>query len=115
MKQITTTTKNIIDSGSVFTFKSELLRIKSTDKIEMEFNFLKDPDQKQKISTEIGEEGKYLKVLIYNAKGIGATTEPLLVGHSDDNKKNIYLSLSFQESTESYLCNYTIFEDKGEK
>lgn len=110
--QKSTTTKNIIESGSVFTFKREPLRIKFNEELDLEFNFITDQEKGNKIETEVGKDGKYLKIILYNAKGIGSTTEPLFIAQDDKNNKQTHLSFAFSESGDSFLCHYTIFQTR---
>lgn len=106
-----TPTKTIIASGSIFTFDSEPLRIKFRGDLELEFTFVDDSTKGQKIETEISST--YLKIITYNANGIGATTAPMLIAQNDQNNdKEVYLSFGFNKFGNSFLCHYTIFETK---
>lgn len=109
-----TTTQDIIDSGTLFTFKREPLLIETKTDLKFQFNFITNLDKGNKIETELGEDGKYLKILIFNAKGIGSTTEPLLVAQDDrDQNKKTLLSFGFSESGDSFLFHYTVFQTKS--
>jgi hypothetical protein len=113
--EIKTENYNIIGNGSVFTFKSEPLKIKintgvSAEDLSFEIIFLDNPEKNNSIDFEIINENKpqsFLKIKIFNVKSFGSTVEPLSV--AEENGKKIYLSLSFNKHSDSFLCSYTFF------
>ncbi len=119
MANIKTTTENyfIVADGSVFTFKKEKLIIEFSNNagninFKIHLFFLTNTDKGQQIESRVPEDREHLDVTVYNAAGTGGTTTPLQITSDNDTKKNMYLSFSFQQFTESFLVNFTIFEDK---
>lgn len=121
----TTQTKNIIASGSVFTFNlepfilefdTEPITLRNTppnnSRLVIQFHFVENKEKGRSIDGTPSDDGQYFKIEIYNAKGIGGTSTPLLIAEDDLTRKKTYLSLSFQETGDSFLCNYTIFLEK---
>lgn len=111
----TTETYNIIAAESVFTFKKEILSINFTNGIgellRINFNFLSDIQKENKIESRPSTDLSSLDITVFNAEGIGGTSEPLKIAESANNKE-MFISFSFNKFTESFLVQYTIFEEK---
>lgn len=117
---------NIVASGSIFTFKSEPLKVEfdfeselknsvsSSQKLTIEFNLVTDTDKGRSIESEPATDtsGEFLKIKIYNAEGVGGSSEPIPIYKDDTTGKITHLSFSFQGFSDSYLFIYTIFQDK---
>ncbi len=107
---------NILASGSVFTFKSQPLRIEFADgsvQYKIEFHFLDNSDKGQKVDcfpTKDENDQEILQVNIYNAQGAGGTGEPISILQQDS--KNTFISIGFQKYTESFILTYTVFRNK---
>lgn len=111
MAKLSTDKYNIPGSGSVIILKEDFVRIEIDSHLIVEFHFVEDETKGQSI-TSSSVDNKYLKVLVYNAKNMGATTKPVVVAEDDITKKKILLSLAFQKYEGSVLCHYTFFSEK---
>jgi hypothetical protein len=106
----------VVADGSVITSKKEILTVDFSNSagtlLKIKFGFLDDPEKQQLIETKVSPDASYLSVTIFNAVGLGGTTEPLQVASDDETNKKLFLSLAFQQISESYVLHYTIFEQK---
>jgi hypothetical protein len=119
MANIKTTTENyfVVANGSVFTFKKEILTLEFSNNagntnFKINLIFSTNPEKGKKIESMVPESKEYLDINIYNAEGTGGTTEPLQITNDETTGKNMYLSFSFQQFTDYFVVNYTVFEKK---
>jgi hypothetical protein len=114
--EVKTEKYNVVANDSVFTYKGENLAIEFNNSMsvrsKINFIFSKNPEKEQKIEARPAPDSDYLDITIYNAVGVGGTTEPLKIAEDVVNKKIMYISLSFQQFSDSFLINYTVFENK---
>lgn len=117
---------DIVASGSLFTFQSKPLSIEFTDdpaltaalsrveveNLNLQIHFLQDPEQDGVIKSEIITLNT-IRISIYSTKILaGGTSSPLKIAENKKNTKKMFISISFQKISDSYLCHYTVFINK---
>ena len=113
----------IVATSSVFTYKEEPLNLKykftntnaagavEDNTFTLTIAFKTSPTEGNKIETEAGA-GNHINLFIYNAIGQGGMSEPLSIARETRTDKQLFISVAFQQYGTSYLCSFTIFQER---
>ncbi len=84
----------------------------SEDQITVNISFSDNPDMGQQIIAASNDETKEMDVTVYNAKGIGGTSRPILIGTDNTTKQESYIGLTFAQYDNTYSVSYIVFLSK---